>query len=204
MNYVFENTVDFRLSCDGNNLTQKERNHFNMSAPLTIIEGALYRVKKDCEYLGCQAKVERVYNGGGIVATVFGRDGEVRGVKLHACDLKSMKVEGDDEDEKGKHEKVYFEKPHILSPKHRLKKAMEENEELKQAANQFVYEMALVGLDDEESLHAVLKKAQNRLWVDNVGYKDEFEQRNEVEKKRKRTGGFVMADEEEEDESVVE
>ena len=73
-----------------------------MSAPLTIIEGSLYCVKKDCEYLGCQARVERIYNGGGIVATVFGCDGEVRGVKLLACDLKGVKLEGDDNDEKGK------------------------------------------------------------------------------------------------------
>ena len=64
-----------------------------MSAPLTIIECSLYCMKKDCEYLGCQARFERIYNGGGIVATVFGHNGEVRGVRLLECDLNSMKLE---------------------------------------------------------------------------------------------------------------
>ena len=172
----------------------EERNEANTNVGFTIMEGTLYYVKKDCEYKGCQAMVERIYNGGGILATVFSRSGEVKGVKLIAADLRSMEVEGDDNIDPERKEKIYLESPNILTPRYWIKKAMEENEELNNAANIFVYEMALIGLDDEESLYEVLKKAQNRLWVDNILFEDEFEARKELDKKRKRGGGFVMED----------
>ena len=65
-------------------------------------------IKKDCPFLGNQARVEKIYPGGGVVATVYSNKGPVSDVKLHICDLEKMKVVGEDEVRRGEVNAVYF------------------------------------------------------------------------------------------------
>jgi len=50
-------------------------------------------IKKDCPFLGNQARVEKIYPGGGVVATVYSNKGQVSDVNLHIRDLEKMKAQ---------------------------------------------------------------------------------------------------------------
>ena len=54
----------------------------------------------------------------------------------------------------------------VIPRKERVTNAMEKNEEIRMASRVFVREMALIALDDDESLFAVLNAAKKRLTVE--------------------------------------
>ena len=131
--------------------------------PLTIAVGGLYKVNKfGGRFSGKEVKVVMLLPGKKVMVDLIDEHGEHHYIMLNHHEL--FWINSDDSNvEEGL---VVIEAATVIPRKERVTNAMEKNEEICMASRVFVREMALIALDDDESLFAVLNAAKKRLTVE--------------------------------------
>ena len=143
-----------------------EKGDARKKKPLTIAVGGLYKVNK----LGgrfCRKEVEvvKLLPGKKVMVNLIDEHGEHHYIMLDHHEL--FWINSDDSNvEEGL---VVIEAATVIPRKDHVMNAMEKNEEIRMASRVFVREMALIALDDDESLFAVLNAAKKRLTVEYAG-----------------------------------